>query len=260
MLDESPAGALFDIDGTLSPIAPRPEDAALAPGAREALAALSERMAVVALITGRAAADARALVGDDRLLIVGNHGLEWLEPRAARSQLPPDLAERLRPVPELIRRVIDTVRRRLDGRDGVEGVIFEDKTVSATVHFRLAPDPAVAHLAIVEAVRAAVEPAVLEVREGRMAVEIRPRGVGDKGSALRTIVDRYRLRGALVFGDDRTDLDAFRAAAELRAAGRLQAFIGAVGSEDEVAPEVRDGADAVLPSPAALVELLRGLA
>jgi hypothetical protein len=63
-----------------------------------------------------------------------------------------------------------------------------------------------------------------------------------------------------VAGDDVTDLDMFRAAAELRATGTLSAAILAVGGGGEVPDAVRDAADAVLPSPAALAGLLTALA
>jgi phosphoglycolate phosphatase-like HAD superfamily hydrolase len=69
-------------------------------------------------------------------------------------------------------------------------------------------------------------------------------------------VERYRLRGLVVAGDDLTDLDMFRAAAELRAAGRLTAAIVAVGGAGEVPSAVGEAADAVVANPDELVALL----
>ena len=72
-----------------------------------------------------------------------------------------------------------------------------------------------------------------------MIVEIRAPGLGDKGTAARAIVERFGLRGALVMGDDTTDLDMFTAVAALRSAGRLKAAIVAVGGTDhDVLPDV----------------------
>ena len=102
-------------------------------------------------------------------------------------------------------------------------------------------------------------PPGLELREGRLSIELRPTGAGDKGSALRQVVERYRLRGAVVVGDDVTDLDMFRAAAELRAEGRLAAAIVAVGGGGEVPAAVADAADLLVASPAELVALLAAL-
>ncbi|HET6381006.1 MAG TPA: trehalose-phosphatase, partial [candidate division Zixibacteria bacterium] len=82
-LAATPAGLLTDFDGTLSPIVRDPAAARPLPGAVEALEALAGRGVLVGVVSGRAAADVRRLLGTDRLLVIGNHGLEWLEPGAA---------------------------------------------------------------------------------------------------------------------------------------------------------------------------------
>ena len=51
------AGVLLDFDGTLSPIVARPELAKIRDGARDAIARLVERLAVVAVISGRTPAE-----------------------------------------------------------------------------------------------------------------------------------------------------------------------------------------------------------
>lgn len=224
----------------------------LAPGAAAALEALRPRLAVIALLTGRAALDARRIAGDDALLVVGNHGAEWLAPRAAASELVSAAVG----LPEVVESLLADVAPRLTRLDGVT---IERKGPSATIHYRSAPDPDVARTAILGELSATRLPQPLELREGRRTVELRPRGI-DKGSALLAVVERHGLAGVLVFGDDRTDLDAFRAAAELRAEGRLDAFIGAVGGGDEVPSEVCDAADAVIASPQTLVTFMEALA
>ena len=161
------------------------------------------------MITGRSAADARRILGTDALLVVGNHGLEWLEPGAAVADVPPlgqeleaDVERALRAVPQL------------------NGVVIERKGLSATIHVRAAADPE----ATLAAVEVALRPATLhgvELRGGRMSLEVRPAAAGDKGSALRSVVERHGLRGLLVLGDDVTDVDMFRAATELRASRTL---------------------------------------
>ena len=59
---EARAGILLDFDGSLSPIVARPELAAPADGVREALAVLTGRYAVVAIVTGRRAEEVAELV------------------------------------------------------------------------------------------------------------------------------------------------------------------------------------------------------
>jgi trehalose 6-phosphate phosphatase len=83
-----------------------------------------------------------------------------------------------------------------------------------------------------------------------MIVEIRPIGLGDKGTAVHEIVQRYGLRGAIVMGDDITDLDMFRAVAGLREAGSLRgAIVGVAGPDGETPSEVSAAADVVLGDP-----------
>ena len=132
--------------------------------------------------------------------------------------------------------------------------------MSASVHYRGAPDPDAARSAIVNAF-SDVDGLGLRVSHGRMVVEVRPTGLGDKGTAARAIVERFGLRGAVVMGDDTTDLDMFTAVAELRAAGKLRAaIIGVGGSHHEVPPELAAVADVVLAEPADAAALLAMLA
>lgn len=251
-LRAAPAGLLADLDGTLAPIVPDPATVEPQAGATQALAVLARRLAVVGLLTGRAALDARRIVGLDTLLVAGNHGLEWLNPGAREPQPDPRLAA-----------LPAALARTLAALPTLPGVSTEHKGLSATVHYRRAADPRAARDAVLAALRrtlAADSEAPLVVREGRMSVELRPAAAGDKGTAVRTVVERYRLRGLVVLGDDRTDLDAFRAVADLRARGGLRAFVGAVRGDDEVPPAVAAEADAVVGSPVEVVALLSELA
>ena len=248
-LAHEPAGLLTDFDGTLSMIVQEPSGARLVDGAGRALAALADRLAVVAIITGRAPLDARRLTGIPRLLIAGNHGMEWLEPGAEEAHAGPEassVAERL-----------DEVLARLPE---LAGVIPEHKGVSASVHYRKATDPDAARAAILSAL-GDVEEHGLRIAHGRMIVEVRPVGLGDKGSAVHAIVERFDLRGVVVLGDDFTDLDMFRAVAGLRDAGRIRgAIIGVGGADHEETPEIVAAADTMLGDPVAAADFLMRLA
>ena len=248
-LAASPAGLLTDFDGTLSPIVEEPSRARLADGAEAALAELARRLEVVAIVTGRAPLDARRLAVVPELLVAGNHGTEWLDPGASEPRTDADVG-----------RTRTAVDRALDLVPPFEGVVVEHKGVSASVHYRGSPDPATSRAAILAALRD-VPPDDIEIREGRRIVELRPVGVGDKGTATRRIVERYGLRGIVVMGDDLTDLDMFRAMAELRAAGRVVGAAIAVGGADaEVAGDVAAEADAVLETPEEAAAFLSELA
>ena len=244
----SPAGLVTDFDGTLSPIVTDPADARPFPGADRALAGLAERLAVVAIVTGRASLDARRMIGAHGLLVAGNHGTEWLEPSADAPSASPRLAG------------VRADLARIVGRVPVgDGISVEDKGLSATAHYRSAADPEAARRAILDAIG---DPGpTIELRPGRMSVELRPVGLGDKGSATRAIVERYGLRGVVVMGDDVTDLDMFAAIDELRRTRAVRgAIIGVGASSGEVPSAVAAAADVVVPSPEAAARLLAALA
>lgn len=247
-LAAEPAGLLTDFDGTLSPIVEDPMAARLVPGAADALGALVRRLAVVAVVTGRSPGDARRMTGVPGMLVAGNHGMEWLEPGADAPVASPDAA-----------RVRDLLDEILGWLPALDGVSVEHKGLSATVHYRLAPNPDAAHEAILSALG---DPGPeVELRPGRMSVELRPTGLGDKGVAAGEIVDRFELRGVVVMGDDVTDLDMFRAVTERREAGSLRAVVVGVGGDDaEVPPAVAAASDVVLGSPEEAAAFLAALA
>ena len=220
---------VFDVDGTLAPIAPRPELAHVPEETRAELRRLAERYALVACLSGRAGLDARKLVGVDGIQYVGNHGLE----------LRPDA------------RALATAIARF--RDAV-GLPVEDKGISLAYHYREAEDEKAAR-AELESVAQSALLAGLDPRWGRKVLEVRPRVDADKGTAVRTLVERARASRALYAGDDSTDLDAFRglSEAELRHAVRI-----AVAS-DEGPRELQEAADLAVWGPEELLDVLRTL-
>lgn len=249
-LAEAPAGLLTDFDGTLSPIVADPATSRLVDGAATTLRALARQLAVVAIVTGRAPLDARRMTGVPGLLVAGNHGTEWLEPGAHLPNPSPGAAH--------VRAGIADVLAALPP---LPGVTIEDKGLSATIHYRNASVPEAARRAVVDALPDLGGSGELELRPGRMSLELRPLGLGDKGAATRAIIERFGLRGAVVMGDDVTDLDMFRAVAELRDAGRVRAVVVGVGGEGgEVPVGVAEAADVVLAHPVEAAALLGELA
>ncbi len=218
---------VLDVDGTLAPIVSRPELAAVPEETRAELARLAGRYLLVACVSGRSGQDARRLVGIDGIEVVGNHGLE-LDPRA--HELAGELA---------------------DFRDAV-GLPVEDKTLSLTYHYREAEDEAAAR-AELERVAGQARDEGLDARWGRKVLEIRPPVEANKGTAVRTLLDRSGARLGLYAGDDTTDLDGF---AGLRDAGLEHAVCVAVASE-EGPGELQEAADLVVGGPEEMAELLR---
>ena len=192
---------VLDVDGTLAPIAPRPELATVPRETRTELARLADRYLLVACVSGRSGEDARRLVGVDGIEVVGNHGLE-LDPRAHA--------------------LADEIARF---RDAV-GLPVEDKSLSLTYHYREAEDELAAR-AELERVAERARAAGLDARWGRKVLEIRPHVEAHKGTAVRALLEQSGARLGLYAGDDTTDLDGF---AGLRGAGLEHAVCIAVAS------------------------------
>ncbi len=238
-------GLLTDIDGTISLIAPTPEAATVSPAIRAALERLQPRLALLAAISGRGAADAAALVGVEGLVVVGNHGLErWASGQSAPL---PAAVPFIAPIRAVLARAAAAVT--------VPGLRFEDKGVTASVHYRNAPDPERAAAQLEAVLTPLVSAAGLRLTAGRMVWEIRPPLATDKGSAALALVAEYELSAVIMCGDDRTDVDAFDALAELRATGRCQTLAVGVVAADTPA-EVAARADLVVEGVAGMAALL----
>jgi len=221
------AAVLLDVDGTLAPIADRPEDARVPEETRRELARLAGRYAFVACVSGRPGTEVERMVGVAGVAAVGEHGLE-LEPEAAVWA--------------------DRIAEFAGGIDWPA----ERKPLSVSFHFRRADDEAAARAYLTRVARAA-EAEGFVPRWGRMVLEVRPPVEADKGTAVRALVARAGVRRALYAGDDRTDVDAFHGLDGLELAVRV-----AVGSA-EAPPELVAAADLVVEGTTGMLELLRRL-
>ncbi len=193
----------LDYDGTLVPIKQLPQNAVLHPARRDLLKRLS-RKAFVCIVTGRSLDDIRRLVALEDIAYIGNHGLErcwngksWIHPRAManRTALVTILAE-------IRERTAQFPRLRI-----------EDKGVTASIHFRsMVPNLApIVRKAVKNAIRR--NSSAFMLLEGKKVLEIRPDLNWNKGTAIRELRRRMKLRGSplmVYVGDDRTDEDAFR--------------------------------------------------
>lgn len=247
LLDQPRLGLVTDMDGTISPVVADPNAAQVTPRARALLRALRAHLALVAVISGRAAADVRERVGVPGLVVAGNHGLEFWANGAAH--LAPEAAA-YRPALEAAR---DALRAAL-----LPGMQVEDKGATLSVHYRRAPDPAAAASAFEPVAQAVAGAHGLRLFHGRMIFELRPPLDIDKGAAFRRLVHDYALNGAVYLGDDTTDADALRAARDLRAAGTCYALALGVESGD-TPPSVLAASDVLLPGVAGVEDFLAWL-
>jgi trehalose 6-phosphate phosphatase len=245
------AALLLDVDGTLAPIVEDHDAARVPPETAAVLAKLAERYLLVACISGRHALDARRIVGLDQLVYAGNHGFELLLPGESQTSLDPRVSDSAGLAAEFTSQLDRDALGRL-------GIRLEDKGPIHAIHWRGASDVVAAEARAAE-IAATAAASGLDVRRGRMVLELRPEVAVDKGAAVRRLVERAGASAALYAGDDRTDLDAFRALRELAAAGALGfAFCVGVASA-EGPPEIQREADVVVASPSEFLDLLRGL-
>jgi trehalose 6-phosphate phosphatase len=252
-LAQAPSGLFSDFDGTLSPIAPTPPEAMFYPGAREALSRAASHVSVAGIITGRAVDDVYSRVELPELLYVGNHGLEWLV-RGERIDHPAGVEAE-----EAIRLALEEIAGRMARTLSVEGMLFENKRLSASIHYRNAPDPVEVGLALTPIVQEVAATHGLRTSGGKMLLELRPMAHVSKGSALEEIVRTRKLRGAVFFGDDVTDVDGFRSLHRMREESGFKGIAVAIRSAD-VHPDVIGGADVVLEGVPDMVTVLNRIA
>lgn len=248
-----PRGIICDIDGTLAPIAATPDAARLAPGAADALKSLAKSIDLVAVVSGRGARDAQALVGVPGVLVMGNHGLESLVD--GELTIHPDAVASM---PGL-REALDAIRKRVKVDQSLAGVLVEDKGVSGSIHYRLANDRPAAESKINDLATDLAAQFNLIVTHGRFVIELRPPVAVNKGSAVRRIVDAHQLQGVVFFGDDVTDVDGFNELKVLRHERAIEAC--AIGVADpEARPDVIEAADAAVGGVTECVALLAEIA
>jgi trehalose 6-phosphate phosphatase len=242
--DPASAGILLDIDGTLAPIVGRAEDAKVPEATSRLLGALARRYAVVACVSGRAAAEARRLVGVGAITYAGSHGAELLEPGQSKATVLPAFEDWAPRVQEFVRARDERDLRLLRVR-------IEDKGPIVALHWRGVPDEDRARTRL-EGVAQEAEADGLRIHWGRKVLEIRPPVEVNKGQAVAELIRRHDLRAVLFAGDDVTDLDAFDALDGLPAVK-----VGVRSDEGPAA--IVDRADLVVDGPAGFAAVLEAL-
>jgi len=250
--DQRRAAILTDVDGTLAPIVPRPEEAAVPAAASEALRRLSERYGLVGCVSGRRAEEARRLVGVEGIAYAGNHGLELLLPEEDELRFDPALEGREGDAAAFL--------AELGPEKLAEaGLRREDKGPIQALHWRGAADDRAAE-AHAHEIAATAGRAGLELRWGRKVLELRPPGGGGKDAAVAALLAADGVIAAAYAGDDRTDLDAFRRLRELAREGELETAVCVGVASDEGPAEIAEEADLTVDGPPGWLALLEALA
>lgn len=204
------AALFLDLDGTLAPIAARPQD--VRPDRRRTQlleklkAGVDGRLAVV---SGRTLADVDRILEGRVACVAAVHGLVRRDCDGSIHEAPPhprlhEAADRL---------------RAFAARDS--GLIVEEKGSSVALHFRLART----HAADARAIAAAIaEETGLALQDGDMVEELRTPG-STKGDSVRVFMEASQFEGAvpIFVGDDSTDEHGFD---EVRRHGGFGVLVG----------------------------------
>jgi trehalose 6-phosphate phosphatase len=195
----------LDFDGTLAPIVQEPMLAVLPAATRQVLDELVTNATItIAIVSGRSLGDVKGRVGMPALIYAGNHGLEiegqglWFEHAQAVV------------LGGAVRRITERIAAHAASLEGIE---IESKGLTSSIHYRRAPRAAQIHLDTLLRDIVAPDDPDIEIREGKMVHEIRPRVEWDKGNAVTWIRRQLGQPAALpiVVGDDLTDENAFEA-------------------------------------------------
>ena len=233
---------LLDVDGTLAPIAPTPEEAAVPDATLEAVRALVGQGWTVALVSGRPSAEVRSMVPIQGVKIFGSHGLQGSWSRNASGALSPALRRKLAGLAREAERLAE----------GFPGVLVERKHAGVALHDRklTAGRRGTWHRRVAEWLKGA-DLQGLELLSGRRVLELRPVGV-HKGRVAETMPGfrggTPRDDSLIVIGDDRTDEDLFRAVGR----SGMTIRVGRAGKQTHAAHR--------LASPLAVGRFLRALA
>jgi trehalose 6-phosphate phosphatase len=201
--------ALFlDLDGTLAPIAARPQDVRPDPRRTSLLERLNRALGGrLAVVSGRTLADVDRILEGRVKAVAAVHGLVLRDPDGVLTAAEPHPA-----LGEATRRC-----REFATRDS--GLIVEEKGLSVALHYRLARGQAQAAQALTRALAAETG---LFLQHGDMVEELRTPGP-TKGDSVASFLKLAPFAGArpVFVGDDATDEHGFEAVRAVGGAGVL---------------------------------------
>ena len=221
--------ALFlDMDGVLAPMAPTPD--AVLPDARRTavLKALDARLdGRLAIVSGRTLAEIDRIADGASRSASGVHGLERRRRDGSIVRGAPDAG------------VAEALEAFHHFAERDEGLIVEDKGVSAGLHYRQAPNQAEAAADLASDL---ADRTGLTLQPGHMVLELKTPG-SDKGTAVTAFMAEAPFTGAVpvMLGDDLTDEHGFEAAERL---GGFGVLVGP--ARPTAARYLLDGVDAVM--------------
>ncbi len=201
----------LDYDGTLTPIVERPELAILSLRMRHILNRLSDNKRIhLFIISGRVMSDVKQLVGVDKIVYIGNHGLEieGIDIGFKNSSF------------SRFREILEHLKWKIT-KELVfyKGAFVEDKGFGLSVHYRLLnpKDESIFKTFLKKITKEFSSKKEVRITLGKKVFEIRSPLDWDKGKVVTWILEKYQNIKAkqpvlpIYIGDDTTDEDAFLA-------------------------------------------------
>jgi trehalose 6-phosphate phosphatase len=186
-----PSLLVTDVDGTLSRIVARPDEATVSEAARASLRRLVSQLDVVAAITGRPESVARRMVDVEGVKYVGSYALDTSDGLSFDAVLP----------------ALRLIEPQLGELPCVE---LERKQVSFALHYRNCIDAERVRTRLLELLEPIAVLTDTKLLMGKQVIEVAPAALPDKGTALLHLLAEYEIQGAVFLGDDLADAAAFR--------------------------------------------------
>lgn len=256
ILDERPRGFCTDIDGTISETAPTVDAAVLFPGMRELLRELTEYFDLVATISGRAVEDQRRMIDIPKVWHVGHHGYEWEELDSTTGKRHPFLWSDAKPYLSVVAAALDEIEAELAPQ--IPGLWMERKGITGGVHWRQARNIEDAEKLAIPVIKRIASEHGLRIRGGKLAIELFPPVVTNKGNGLRKIIEAHQIKSVFYIGDDISDTDAFLSIRHLREQDACQGLSIGVLHRDSPAALIEQS-DMLVSGIAGVSELLHWL-
>lgn len=192
----------LDFDGTLVPIATRPEKVELNETVRRALGRLARRIPIV-VVSGRSVVDLRSIIGLRHLHYIGLHGFSYAKPGKPPSWL---AARPSRRIVRQWKQALEAVAEKIDG------AWVEDKGISVALHDRqvAAQDRRRLRHQTIQALREWLRGKQIRLLGGKHVMEVLPAVHCNKGTAVSRLLREpwARSRVPVYLGDDVTDIPA----------------------------------------------------
>jgi trehalose-phosphatase len=196
-----PCLLMLDFDGTLVPIAPKPDAIQVPDDLKALLTRIQDAGHELYIISGRRASEVKDRLTPAQVNVIGLHGLEWKdEPLLKRHPLIDDTLTKLEPL-----------KRKH------HNLLIEDKELMLAVHTRAIPQAQLKELEAellevlhTQAEQSSTHGEILSVLSGLCVLELRPKSAS-KALAVERLMAEYPDLHPIYIGDDTTDEEAFGA-------------------------------------------------